>query len=60
MDPKELRKFAAECLQMALSASPEEATRLRTMAREMMDMAGDGQPSQQQQQIQPKKQQGEG
>ena len=60
MDPKELRKFAAECLQLALSASsPEEAARLRTMAREMLDQAGDGQPSQQQQQIQPEKKDGE-
>jgi hypothetical protein len=60
MDPRELRKFAAECLQLALSAStPERAGELRTMAREMLDLAGGDQPAQQQQQIQPGKKEGE-
>ena len=56
MDPKELRKFAAECLQLAATArDPDRATQLRTMAREMLDMAdGSGGTTQQQQQIQPK------
>jgi hypothetical protein len=57
MDPRELRKFAAECLQLATTASdPERAAQLRTMAREMLDLAG-GSPgsTQQQQQIQPQK-----
>ena len=41
MDPKELRKFAAECLDMARTAAPEGAARLREMAREMLDAAED-------------------
>ena len=41
MDPRELRKFAAECLDMARKAVPEEAARLREMAREMLDAAED-------------------
>ena len=63
MDPKELRKFATECLQLALSAgSAEEAARLRTMAREMLDQGGTTQRNtvlQQQQQIQPEKKEGD-
>jgi hypothetical protein len=57
MDPRELRKFAAECLQLAATASdPERAVQLRTMAREMLDLAGGSSGStQQQQQIQPQK-----
>jgi hypothetical protein len=39
MDPKELRKFAAECLDIARSMEPEEAARLRQLAREMLDAA---------------------
>ena len=40
MDPRELRKFAAECLQIALTAEPDGAATLRQMAKEMLDMAG--------------------
>jgi hypothetical protein len=56
MDPHELRKFAAECLHLALTATAERAAELRTMAEEMLDLAGGSeQPAaQQQQQIQSK------
>jgi hypothetical protein len=52
----ELRKFAAECMQLALTATAERAAELRNMAQEMLDLAdGSEQPAtQQQQQIQPK------
>jgi hypothetical protein len=48
MDPKELRKFAAECLDIARSMEPEESARLRQLAREMLDAAdgGSGGPQQ--------------
>jgi hypothetical protein len=47
MDPKELRKFAAECLDMARKAAPDEATKLRAMARDMLDVAAGGADEQQ-------------
>ena len=52
MDTKEVRKFAAECLLLAKTATTaEDAVKLREMAREMIEVAdGEGPPPTDQQQ----------
>lgn len=52
LDAEELRRFATECLELALSSGPNRAAELRKMAREMILLADTIDPPQSAQQHQ--------